>query len=392
MTATPTSEQATSGGGPAGRAGWRDRLAVLRNTLLASPRFQRWAAGFPLTRPIARRQAQGLFDLCAGFVYAQVIYACVRLELFDLLWREGPQTVATLAERLSLPLDGAERLVRAGVALKLLDRRAGGRIGLGGQGAVIVGNPGIAAMVRHHGMLYADLADPVALLRGERSGTELGAYWPYANTDDPSDLSEARVAAYSTLMAQSQPMVAAEALEAYPFGKHDRLLDVGGGEGAFLSAAAAAEPELDLALFDLPAVAERARRRFAGEGLGARVTVHGGDFFRDPLPTGSDVVSLVRILHDHDDARVLRLLENVYAALPEGGSVVVAEPMASDESDAPVGDAYFGFYLLAMGRGRPRSPAEQRDLLTRAGFSQVREWPTRRPFLARVISAIRGGA
>jgi len=370
-----------------GLGGLRDRVSEWRNRLLASARFQRWAAGFPLTRPIARRQAHGLFDLTAGFVYAQVLYCCVRLGLFDLLWRDGPQPLETLAERVSLPLDGTDRLVRAATALRLLETRGGGRIGLGPKGAVVVGSPGIAAMVEHHAMLYADLADPLALLRGERGPTQLGAYWPYANTDDPKDLPERSVGAYSQLMATSQPLVAAEALEAYPFHKHRRLLDVGGGDGAFLTAAADAVPSLDLMLFDLPAVAERARRQFRASGLADRVTVHGGDFFADPLPAGADVISLVRILHDHDDARVERLLAKVYSALPAGGTVVVAEPMASDDSDAPVGDAYFGFYLLAMGRGRARTPAEQQALLGRAGFRDVRSWRTRQPFLARVMSA-----
>ena len=60
-----------------------------------SPRFQRWAAAFPLTRPIAQRRARALFDLCAGFVYAQVLLACVQLRLFEIL-AEGPQTVGSL--------------------------------------------------------------------------------------------------------------------------------------------------------------------------------------------------------------------------------------------------------------------------------------------------------
>jgi demethylspheroidene O-methyltransferase len=389
VTASPSSPddtaRAPANGGGSMRL--RDRLSDWRNRLLASARFQRWAAGFPLTRGIARRQAHDLFDLTAGFVYAQVLYCSVRLGVFDLLWREGPQPLAVLAERVSLPLDAADRLVRAAKALKLLETRAGDRVGLGPKGAVVVGSPGIAAMVEHHAMLYADLAEPIALLRGERGPTQLGAYWPYANTDDPKDLPEDSVGAYSQLMAKSQPMVAAEALEAYPFHKHRRLLDVGGGDGAFLTAAAEALPDVELMLFDLPAVAERARRQFAESGLGDRVSAYGGDFFADPLPGEPDAISLVRILHDHDDARVQRLLANVYSALPEGGTVVVAEPMASDDSAAPVGDAYFGFYLLAMGRGRARTPAEQRYLLESAGFSRVRTWRTRQPFLARVMSA-----
>ncbi len=53
--------------------------------LLRIPRFQRWAAASPLTRVVARRRAKALFDLCAGFVYSQILLACVRLRLFEIL-------------------------------------------------------------------------------------------------------------------------------------------------------------------------------------------------------------------------------------------------------------------------------------------------------------------
>ncbi len=79
-----------------------DRWFALRNRLLSSPAFQRWAIRFPLTRPIANNRAAALFDLTAGFVYSQVLAACVRLNLFAIL-ADGPLSVAVLADRLSIP-------------------------------------------------------------------------------------------------------------------------------------------------------------------------------------------------------------------------------------------------------------------------------------------------
>ena len=91
---------------------WSDRVLAIRDRWLSSPRFQRWAAAFPLTRPTARRRARALFDVCAGFVYSQILFACVRLKLFDLL-AEEPQSAAGIAARLSLPLDSTQRLLDA---------------------------------------------------------------------------------------------------------------------------------------------------------------------------------------------------------------------------------------------------------------------------------------
>jgi demethylspheroidene O-methyltransferase len=196
------------------------------------------------------------------------------------------------------------RLLAAAASLHLLEQRGPDRYGLGSLGAAMLGNPAVAAMVEHHGMLYADLTDPLALLRGEAGPTELSRYWAYAKEGSPASLPAERVAAYSALMAASQPLVAAEILDAYPLRRHHCLLDLGGGEGAFLEAVAARAPGLRLMLFDLPAVAERARQR-----LGDRVAAVGGDFLQDPLPQGADIVTLVRVIHDHDEARALAILK-----------------------------------------------------------------------------------
>ncbi|NKC33974.1 methyltransferase [Falsiroseomonas selenitidurans] len=371
--------------------GWWDRLLAWREAITADPRFRAWAARFPLTRPMARRRARQLFDLCAGFVYSQVLAACVRLGLFELL-HATPMTEAALAHRLAVPPAAMARLLAAAAALDLVRQRGDGRWVLGKLGAAMIGNPGIAAMVEHHALLYADLADPVALLRRERGGNALSAYWAYAGAAAPQALEASRVADYSALMAASQPMVAAEVLAAYDFRRHKALLDVGGGEGAFLAAIAPAAPGLRLMLFDLPPVAERARLRLAERGLAGRATAFGGDFTQDALPTGADLISFVRVLHDHDDAVVMALLRAARAALPPGGRLLIAEPMAGTGGAEPMGEAYFGFYLLAMGRGRPRRPEELRAMLTEAGFAASRALPTPTPLLARVILADVSGA
>ncbi|RZI89824.1 MAG: methyltransferase [Variovorax sp.] len=368
------------------RGAWIDRWLALRDRLLASRTFQRKAAAFGPTAPIARSRARELFDLVAGFVYSQVLQACVQLKVFDLL-AAGPLPVSALAQRLSLPMEGCERLVAAAVSLRLLERRSGDRIGLGVLGAPMVGNVALAAMVQHHTALYADLRDPVALLRGENPASTLAGYWPYADSAAPGQLSGEKVAEYSALMSASQPLVADEILDAYSLAGHQRLLDVGGGEGLFLASAAARAPALQLMLFDLPAVAERARRRCAEAGLSDRITIVGGSFLSDPLPTGADVVSLVRVIHDHDDASAMQILLAVRRALPAGGCLLLAEPMAGTRGAETMGDAYFGFYLLAMGRGRVRTAVELTAMLHAAGFDRVQQRRTRVPLQTGLLVA-----
>jgi demethylspheroidene O-methyltransferase len=281
-----------------------------------------------------------------------------------------------------------ERLVRAACSLKLFARRSGGRIALGPLGAPMVGNSGLVALIRHHAMAYADLSDPVTLLRsGSESRTELSRYWPYADAATPQAIDETRVASYSEMMAATLPPLASDVLDAYDLSRHACLLDVGGGEGVFLTQAGHRHPRLQLRLFDLPAVTARAASRLAREGLADRARFVGGNFHADPLPTGADVISLVRVLLDHDDESVLQLLRKAHAALPTGGTLLVAEAMSGARSAEPVGEAYFNFYLLAMGKGRARRPEELTAMIRAAGFRKTRQIATRYPIQTGLIVA-----
>lgn len=367
------------------RPSWRDRALAARDRLLASPRFHRWASRFPLTRPVARRQARALFDLCSGFVYAQVLFACVQLNLFQIL-AEGPRSTADLARRLGLPADGAERLLRAAAALRLVEPRGEGRYGLGMLGAASLGSPGIAAMVGHHAHFYADLADPVALLEGHGPGA-LSGYWAYAAAGRPASLGTGQVAPYTALMSASQSFVADAILDAYPFKVHRALLDVAGGDGTFAARVAGRVPGLEVVTFDLPAVAALASARFEAAGLAGRARAVGGDMGRDALPAGCDVVTLIRVLHDHDDDAVLALLRACRAALPPGGTLVVAEPMSGIAGSEPMSDAYLPLYLLAMGSGRVRSPATLMAMLAASGLEGAATLRTSDPLIASIVTA-----
>jgi demethylspheroidene O-methyltransferase len=371
---------------PSLRGRLRDWWAAQRNRLLTSARFQHWATRFPLTRYIANRRARQVFDLVAGFVYSQILLACVRLKVLEHL-RDQPLDAVTLAGKIGLDRDATERLLDAAISLQLVERRSLRKFGLGPLGAPIVGNIAIQSMIEHHAMVYRDLHDPVALLRGERVETGLAAYWPYAAEASPGTLSDERVAAYTALMSASQPLVTEEILDAYAFFGHRRLLDVGGGDGTFLTAVGKRYPHLELVLFDLPAVAERGRIRFSEAGLGSRASVVGGDFLSDPLPTGIDVISFVRVIHDHDDERVKRILASARQAITPAGVIIVAEPMAETPGAETIGDAYFGFYLLAMGRGRARTPTRLAELLIEAGFSAPKLIPTQIPLQTSVMIA-----
>lgn len=359
-----------------------DQLRHWRNRLLADPKFQAKAASLPIVRIVARRKAKAIFDLTAGFVYSQVLYTVVETRMLESL-RGGPLALSDLAAAAGLPPDGADRLARAAVALRLLDRVNGDRYALGEYGAALLGNASVMAMIRHHAALYEDLLDPVSLLKQRRGDTRVAEFWSYGEASSGAD--PRRVAAYSDLMAQTQDLIAEIILEACSFAGAERLVDLGGGSGAFLCAARNVYPQLPMALCDLPAAAALARERFAREGVDIEAV--GLDFLSPTCPPSADLITIIRVLHDHEDSEALSLLRNARRALAPGGRLIVAEPMSETRGAEEVGDAYFGLYLWAMGRGRPRTPLEIADLLEKAGFSMTRRIKSRNPMLLRIIEA-----
>jgi demethylspheroidene O-methyltransferase len=353
-------------------AGWVNRL-------VASPRFQAVCARVPGLRSIARREGAAIFDLMQGFVQSQMLMALVELRVLHLL-ADGPSTAEMLARRLDLPPARMAILLQAAAAMRLI-RRKGDSFTLARRGAAFLAVPGLADMVRHHDVLYRDLSDPVAFIKGQ-TDPELVRFWPYVfGATGPMD--PAVTARYSHLMAESQRMVADAALAQISLKGVRRLLDVGGGTGAFLRAVRARYPGLDLALFDLPDVVAQA-------ALPANVARHGGSFRTDPLPQGADAISLVRVLYDHSDDTARALLAKVHAALPSGGRLLVIEPMSGGAKPDPQTDVYFAVYTLAMQTGRTRSAAELSQLLMQAGFSDIKPYHADKPFVTSVLEARRG--
>ena len=351
----------------------------LINRLAASRKFQSWAARFPLTRRIVRREGEQIFDLVAGFCHSQVLSALIGLGVLGRL-SSGPLAPEYLARVLAIPSERLDILLRAGAALGILKARRGA-VGLTRRGAALTGVPGLSDMIRHHDVLYRDLADPVAFFRGTE-GTELSAFWPYVfgagAAEDPDTARR-----YSLLMSESQVLVAEDTLATVDLSGVSHLMDVGGGTGAFLAAVAGKAPELELTLFDLPAVVGEATKRFNALDRPPRIV--SGSFRDEPLPKGADAISLVRVLYDHQDDTVLNLLRAVHEALPPGGRLIVSEPMTGS---GRAGDVYFALYCLAMQTGRARSANQVADLMEQAGFTDIRIRRSRRPFITTVVEAV----
>lgn len=360
---------------PPHKPGWLVRLAL-------SPRFHALAERIPLLNRLTRREGRALFDIVAGFVRSQVLMALVDLNILDRL-ATGPATLASLAFQARVDPQRLGVLMQAASALRLV-RLRDDCWQLSTRGAAFVAVPGLALMVRHHRVLYGDLSDPAAFFRGEAS-PELARFWPYV-FGSGSAVDPGLATHFSHLMSESQALVAGDTLRLVDMSGVRHLMDVGGGTGAFLSAVGQAHPALRMTLFDLPQVVAGAP--LALGPLAQRVTICPGNFQSDPLPAGADAISLVRVLYDHADATVDRLLGAVAQTLPPGGRLIVSEPMSGGARPDPATDVYFSIYTLAMETGRTRTADDIAGRMAAVGLTNIHT-KSLRSFITSVVTADR---
>jgi ubiquinone/menaquinone biosynthesis C-methylase UbiE len=152
-----------------------------------------------------------------------------------------------------------------------------------------------------------------------------------------------------------------------------RMLDVGGGSGAYSIAFARANPELEAEILDLPAVIPIASRHVAAAGLAGRVRVRSGDLRKDDFGRGYDLVFVSAICHMLSPDENRRLLARCRGALGAEGRTVIQEFVLAENKTSPKQAALFSLNMLVgTERGAAYSEPEYRAWLGEAGFADVR--------------------
>ena len=364
----------------------KSRFRQWRSRVVANPKFQAFCTQVPGISQFAQSRANALYGLTAGFVYSQIFASCVNLGVLEAL-NGQILPISVVCDKTNLSFDATGRLLSAAESLGLVIEIEPGFWALDDLGAVAANDFGVLAMVRHHSLLYADLADPNALLNQRSRDTGIARLWAYSANPEPAGISAEDARTYSELMRVSQDAVAREVLASHDFSIYREVLDVGGGHGRFLSRVAAQSPKPNLHLFDLPPVAAQGKAALIAEGLGARLNVTGGSFFDQSVPRGADCYTLVRVLYDHDDDVALKILKAVRMAMEPSATLIIAEPMGGTKGAQAHVNAYFSFYLLAMASGRCRSAKTHIALAKQAGFATAKSIRTSQPLYTGMVIA-----
>lgn len=179
-----------------------------------------------------------------------------------------------------------------------------------------------------------------------------------------------------SMTAGCGPIVEAlAAVQSEVFGSRTRWLDVGGGDGTVAETLLRADPRLTCDVFNLPAVEPLVQERARAAGLADRLGFVGGDFLSGPLPSGYDVLSFVRVLHDWPADVARTLLEKAWHALPPGGRLVICEEFRTRDRLAV--QFFWTYFLIGVDActSRLREVTWYTEALAALGFADIRVIP-----------------
>lgn len=165
--------------------------------------------------------------------------------------------------------------------------------------------------------------------------------------------------------------------QAYDFSGIRTIVDVGGGHGTLLSTILRSNAHLKGILFDLPGVADGARRLVASAGLADRCEVRSGDFFTE-VPSGGDAYILSWIIHDWDRVRAAAILKRCRQAMTTTGRLLLVEAVIPPGNEPHAGKIMDFVMLTALG-GQERTKEQYEELLREAGFRVSAVVPTPSP-------------
>lgn len=313
----------------------------------------------------------GLIDM---LIYApnlaQALYAAHELGVFRYL-ADQPAASDAVADHAGMPLESFEMLLGVLRAMDLVHVDPAGLLNL---------NPAVAHrltgdLARHlpfqQEIVYPGLAHLSTALR---SGVNEGvAAFPGTGTTLYERLAGTRL---ERVLHDHLHATSAEALPGLigtgALGHVRHLLDIGGGTGTNALALAHAHPDLEITIVDIPSVVKLATDNIAEHGLSERIHAHAADVFTDPLPSDADAALLAHMLPIFTPGENGALLRNLHHNLPDGGKVLIFDPMLDDDEAGPLGSAAHRLYLncIAAPGARLWSGKTYDEWLRAAGFTE----------------------
>lgn len=313
-----------------------------------------------------------LMEIASGFWASKTLATAVELELFNHIPQEGIN-INGVSEKLNIPFRPAEMLLIGCASLGLLLKKDSLYYNSSlTEEYLVKGKPyyfgGVVTMMDQREYIpWSRLTE--AVKKNERQSGKGGAVGLFE--DVTVDSNEQRI--FTEAMHSWSIQSGRELVDKVDFSKYKKLLDVGGGSGAYCIEISKKYPTIQAAVFDLPFALKITEEKIREATLSAQIKTHEGNFFTGEFPKEYDVFLLSMILHDWSPAENLLILQKCYDALPSGGEIIISELMVNDEKTGPVFAALMSLnMLIETSAGQNYTWSEYSAWLTEVGFIDIR--------------------
>jgi SAM-dependent methyltransferase len=308
-----------------------------------------------------------IFQLLSSHMTAKYLFVANEMRLFETL-AQRPMTLEHIAERTGVPQRTMRILVDALVATGFLERRdqlyCNGPVT-----ATFLSGSTTAPDLRPVLRLWNHIVYPQWLQLEESLRTEQATLGFADFTREQERIFSVGVEA---LTARSAYALATT----YHFGRHQRVLDLGGGTGSFLFAALKHHPGLAATLFELPATAALVRQRLAEMPEAPAVQILEGNFLEDPIPQGYDAVILANVMHLFSPGHNRTLLQRLRTTVPPGARLLLVDFWTDTTHTQPVFAALMaGEFQIVSGEGDVYSTEEVFAWLHDSGWLPIEHKP-----------------
>ncbi len=303
-----------------------------------------------------------------GFMAARTLHVALEFDLFTRL-SGTPQALTQVAASVGLAERAAVRLLHACAALGLVHAEDGMYANTSMSDKYLVrGRPTYIGS-------YVQLFDDVAYHRWGQMGHALRHNRPVEALDHPYRYFETEVEdanAFLSAQHDGSTSLGYALARRFDFSSFTYLLDLGGGAGTYTIEILKHYPHLNAIIFDFPSVCTMAERALQAAGLSERASTVGGDYERDPLPAGPDVVLWSGNLHASSPARCRDILTKLRVLLPPHGALLMHDYLLDDAGTGPLIPALLALHMtLVSEHGQVYSRSELRALLTQTGFTDI---------------------
>ncbi|MFZ0800294.1 MAG: methyltransferase [Terriglobales bacterium] len=151
-----------------------------------------------------------------------------------------------------------------------------------------------------------------------------------------------------------------------------RILDLGGGSGAYSIAFAKACPEVQCEILDIPEVVPLTAEYVRQAGVLEQVGIRAGDMLQDAFDSGYDIIMLNAICHMFSEEQNRDIFLRARHALAPSGRLVVQDFILNPDKTGPQQAALFSLNMLVnTDGGASYCEFEYANWMKAAGFSEV---------------------